>query len=155
MANNIFGGEDKKHNEEFQTKVDTHSKALVTVTQRQKDIEGSLQVLSEKVEMLDHNSVKDMKEIHNEISSLKKEVTDLQSDIKNIKDFNEKISKQLKMFTTKDEVTKLEKYIDLWEPLQFVTREELEKSKKETVEKLSQIIENILLNDDASQDKKK
>ena len=146
MSNSIFGGEEnkKKNSQEFQSKVDTHSKALVTVTQRQKDIESSLELLTEKIDMIDHNTVKDFKQIHNEQKQLKDEINDIKADIKKLKEFNEKISKQLKLFATKDDVQKLEKYIDLWNPLDFVTRDEMKQSQEETLDKLKTIIEKVI-----------
>ncbi len=155
MSNNIFGGEEhKKNSQEFQSKVDTHSKALITVTQRQKDIENTLELLSEKIDMVDHNTVKDFKQILNEQKQLKDEINDLQGDIQKIKNYNEKISKQLKLFSTKDEVVKLEKYIDLWNPLNFVTRDELKDSQKDIVEKITKILEKVLNEDDSQQKSK-
>lgn len=157
MSNNIFGGEGtkKKNSEEFQSKVDTHSKALLTVTQRQKDIENSLELVSEKIDMIDHNTVKDFKQIHNDQKQLKDEVNDLQADIRKIKEYNEKLAKQLKLFSTKDDVMKLEKYIDLWNPLDFVTREEMKKSQKEIVEKLTAVLEKVIQDEPEHKSKSK
>lgn len=154
MSNSIFGESNKKNNQEFQSKVDTHSKTLITITQRQKDIENSLENLSEKINMVDHNTVEDIKQINNEIKQLKDEVNDIHSEIKKIKEFNEKVSKQFNYFATKDDVQKLEKYIDLWEPLNFVTRDEMKKSQDEIVQKLTSVVEKAL-DDDNSQEKSK
>ena len=142
MGSNIFKNEDSK--EEFATKVDTHTKALLTVTQRQKDLESTLDMLNEKIELLDHNAISDFKKIFSDIKSLRSEIVDLKSEIETLKEFNSKVAKQLRLVTTKDEVTKLEKYIDLWNPMDFVTREEHSKSKDEFVKILRQIIEEFL-----------
>ena len=143
MPTNIFGGDDK-NKEAFYNKVDTHSKALLSVTQRQKDLESKIDLADEKIELLDHNAIANFKKITLDIKSLRADILDLRQDIDSIKEFNMRVSKQLKIMTTKDEVAKLEKYIDLWNPIEFVTREEYEKGKEEFVGILTKIIEEFL-----------
>jgi len=82
-----------------------------------------------------------------EIKNLKGELRDIKHEIKDIKEFNGKVTKQLKLMTTKDEVTKLEKYIDLWNPMDFVTRDELKEAHEKTIEELRSIIETFLTDD--------
>lgn len=153
MAGNIFGADNKS--EEFATKVDTHSKAILTVTQRQKDLEGKLDLIDEKIELLDHNSISNFKKVFNDIKSLRTEILELKEEIKTIKEFDSKVAKQLKLMTTKDEVMKLEKYIDLWNPIEFVTREEYTKGKEEFINILKKIIEEFLTGSGDEKTKKK
>jgi predicted nucleic acid-binding Zn-ribbon protein len=147
MTNNLFGSGNEKGNE-FATKVDTHSKTLVTIIQRQKDIESLLENIHEKIELIDHNAVSDFKKIFKKNKTLSDEITDLKSEFKKMQEYQEKLSKQLKLFSTIDEVKKLEKYVDLWDPMQFVSRDEfdkeLKKNKKETVEQIAKIIETFM-----------
>jgi hypothetical protein len=143
MSSNIFNSSDKSK-EDFQNKVDVHSKALLSVTQRQKDLESTLDLVGEKIELLDHNSISNFKKIFSDIKSLRTEIVELRTEMDNMKDFNQKVAKQLKLMTTKDEVVKLEKYIDLWNPMEFVTREEHNKEKEEFINILKTIIEEFL-----------
>jgi len=142
MVNSIFG--DNKDNTETISKIATHSKAILTVTQRQKDLESKIDLMNEKMELLDHNSISNFKKINADIKSLRTDMRNLTSDIKDLKIFNTKVKKQLILMTTKDEVKKLEKYIDLWNPMSFITRDELEKTQKQTIEAIKDIIENFL-----------
>jgi hypothetical protein len=143
MGNSIFGDSKDENNEAF-TKIDTHSKAILTVTQRQKDLESKIDLLGEKIELLDHNSISNIKKINSDIKSLRTDMRDLTQDLEELKSFNSKVKKQLGLMTTKDEVKKLEKYIDLWNPMTFVTREELKKNKEDTVEMIKEIIGEFL-----------
>ena len=147
MSSNLFGNVGKE-DKEFATKVDTHSKTLVTIIQRQKDIESLLENLNEKTDMIDHNSISDFKKVFSKLKTLNDDISDLKGEIKKIQEYQEKITKQMRLFSTIDEVKKLEKYIDLWEPLNFVTRDELEKqskkNQKEIIEKITKIIETFL-----------
>ena len=147
MANNIFGNQSgtEKKGDAFQNKVDTHSKAILTVIERQKDVESSLDLLNEKLELVDHNSIKNFKKIFQDIKNIRGEVREVKQDLKKIQDFNMRISKQMALFTTKDEVTKLEKYIDLWDPMGFVTRDELEENNKKQVQVFKEIVKKFLI----------
>jgi hypothetical protein len=143
MGNSIFGDSKDENNEAF-TKIDTHSKAILTVTQRQKDLESKLDLIGEKIELLDHNSIANIKKLNSDIKSLRTDMRDLTTDLGELKSFNSKVKKQLSLMTTKDEVKKLEKYIDLWNPMTFVTRQELKKNKEDTVEMIKEIIGDFL-----------
>lgn len=140
MGSNIFGGGEDK-NKEYIEKIDTHSKTLVHMIERQKDVESSLDLLNEKLELLDHNSVKNFKNSFVDIKEIRSDLKDLKEQIQSIKEFNSKIVKQIRLMSSKDEVVKLEKYIDLWNPMDFVSRAELD----ELREKMKKDIEEILL----------
>lgn len=144
MGNSIFGGGNEKQQTEFKEKVDTHSKAILTVIERQKNIENSLELLNEKLELLDHNAIKNFKKIFNDTKNIKTDLRELKQDIIEIKDFNTKMSKQLKLMVTKDEVLKLEKYIDLWNPMEFITRGEMEEFRVKITSDIKHIINNFL-----------
>jgi len=144
MTSNIFSSDGGKPQEEFKEKVDTHSKAILGVIGRQKDIESSIDLIDEKIELLDHNSIKNFKLVFNDIKSIKTTLRELKQEIDTIKEFNSKVSKQIKLMSTVDEVAKLEKYIDLWDPMNFVTQEMLANSEKKTKENIKKIIEDFL-----------
>lgn len=144
MSTNIFGNSGNDEHKQFQEKVDTHSKTILSVIQRQKDLESSFDRLGEKFEFLDHNNIENFKKVFNDFKAIKSEIRDIKTDIQKIKEQNLKIVKQLKITAQIDEVKKLEKYIDLWEPLNFVTREELKESQEKFKEELAKIIEEFL-----------
>lgn len=144
MSSNIFNSGTNKEKTEFKDKVDTHSKAILTVVERQKDLENSLDIVNEKMELIDHNSIKNFKKIFNDINVIRTDLRDLKEEIIDIKDYNSKITKQLKLMSTKDEVTKLEKYIDLWDPMNFATKDDLEKISQNTVKELKKILHEFL-----------
>ena len=87
MGNSIFGDSKDENNEAF-TKIDTHSKAILTVTQRQKDLESKIDLLGEKIELLDHNSIANIKKINSDIKSLRTDMRDLTQDLTDLKSFN-------------------------------------------------------------------
>lgn len=146
MGNNIFGGGDKLP-DEFKEKVDTHSKALLTVVQQQKDIESNIDLIDEKIELLDHNAIKNFKKIFDQLKDVKAQIRSLKEDMNVLKEFNSKVTKQMKLFASKDEVTKLERYIDLWNPMDFVTRDEFKEHHSDLKKSLEKIVEEFLADD--------
>jgi 5'-deoxynucleotidase YfbR-like HD superfamily hydrolase len=151
MSNNIFGGNaEKQEQQQFKSTVDTHSKAILNVVQRQKDLESSIDVINEKLELLDHNSVKNFRKVNDDIKNLREDIKDLRSELSSIKEFNQKLTKQLKSFATRDEVGKLEKYVDFWEPMNFVTREEMDDFREKVKEDLREIVEGFITSGDSS-----
>ncbi|MFP4402563.1 MAG: hypothetical protein ACLFPL_05030 [Candidatus Nanoarchaeia archaeon] len=139
-------GSDSNQNltHELQSKVDTHSKALVSVVERQKNLEEKLEINEDKIELVDHNIIKEMKSIHQDIKHLRDEIHDLKEHIEHIHEFESKVKKQFRIVTTKDEVKKLERYIDIWNPMQFATHDQLLEVRDSIIEQLSVKIEEFL-----------
>lgn len=143
MTGNIFSGSPKPE-EQFAEKVDTHTKTLLSIIQRQKDLESTVDLINEKLELIDHNSVKNNKSNFTDMKSVKTDIKEIREEIAGMKELTSKIARQLKLMSTSDEVAKLEKYIDLWNPMDFVTRQELEKYSDDVKKDLIKVIEEHL-----------
>lgn len=143
MSSNIFNNNNKEDTH-FAEKVDTHTKTILTIIQRQKDIESSLDLMGEKIELIDHNSVKNFKKDHNNIKNLRDDIKDLKETLEELKGFNIRMKKQMKLMATSDEVKKLEKYIDLWNPMDFVTRDEMDEFREKIKCDLTSIVEKFI-----------
>lgn len=139
MSGNIFSS-GKAGSDEYSKKFDSQGSSIMGLLQQQKELESSMDLIKEQVELLDHNSVKNSKQSLLEIKSLKEEVNSLAMDLSKIKEQNSKIIRQLKLTANKDDVVKLEKYIDLWNPMDFVTRKELEDERKKIISQLKEIL---------------
>jgi hypothetical protein len=142
--NNIFSNKKTKANSNYDEKIGTQTKAILTVIQRQKDLESSIDNLFQKTDLNSQTLSKNSKKFFNEIKTLKEDNFELRKKIKILETFNSKLIKQIKLFSTKDETKKLEKYIDLWDPMQFVNRIELEEHTKKTQQVITKIIEEFL-----------
>jgi len=147
MTSNIFGNKEPPVPEAMNEKIETHSKVILTIIERLKNSENNLDLINEKLELLDHNSVKNFKRVFNEIKAVREEIRDLKHEVDVIKEFDHKASKQIRLMSTVDEVKKLEKYIDLWNPMEFVTRQELDTFREKLVGELSLVIEDFMRED--------
>ena len=137
-------GSDSTPNQDLLQKVDTHSKALVGIIERQKDLESKVEIVDEKIELLDHNIIKEIRTLNQDIKHLRDEMHDMKHTIDLFQEFQSKVKKQFKITATHDEVQKLERYIDLWNPMQFATREELLDMKENIINFLADKIEEFL-----------
>ena len=77
----------------------------------------------------------DFQKLHSNLQSTDSEILDLK---RQINDFSQKLDiiiKELKMTAGQEELNTLKKYLDLWNPSRFATREEVEKIIKEKLQK--------------------
>ncbi|MCH8519205.1 MAG: hypothetical protein LAT82_00430 [Nanoarchaeota archaeon] len=139
-----FGSDSSTANQDLLSKVDTHSKALVSIVERQKDLESKVEIVDEKIELLDHNIIKEIRTLSQDIKHLRDEIHDMKHNIELFQEFQSKVKKQFKITANHDEVQKLERYIDLWNPMQFATREELLDMKENIINFLADKIEEFL-----------
>lgn len=71
--------------------------------------------------MLDMN-----KRLTDEMKSINAEIGELKHQLQDLKDNLQMVVRELKETVKKEELHTMEKYIKLWEPLDYVTREEME-----------------------------
>ena len=124
--------------------IHTQNNAIFSVVEKQKTLETNLELAEEKINLIDYNSIENFKKIFEEIRDLKKENMPIKENIEEISETNKKIISQLKKVALKDEILKIEKYIDFWQPLEFVTKEKLKESQEELFHKIKKMILNFI-----------
>ncbi len=103
------------------------SQILAELTNRLRVLESKQSLFSEKLLMVNQNIIDEYKNFTNDLKSLRAEMTDLKKDVQTVKTVMKHLSEEAANFARKDTIKVLEKYINLWNPLRFVTREEVEK----------------------------
>jgi hypothetical protein len=98
------------------------------------NVERAIKVLEDRVynlrekEKIDAENVLDTnKKVFGEIRVINSDLLDVKRDVEDIKTKLRLIISELKISAKKEEIDLLKKYLDLWEPLNFVTRGEVEK----------------------------
>jgi predicted nucleic acid-binding Zn-ribbon protein len=91
------------------------------VTTRVRSLEGKYNLLRDRVLIISNNTIEEYKEIKSEIFKIKESMRH--------------ILKEMEMFAPKEDMKFLEKYINLWNPMKFVTEQDvlriIENKKKE------------------------
>jgi hypothetical protein len=98
---------------------------LTNVVRRLRMLEESHANVRKKIELEQENNLNELKKLHansrdgfSEIDALKKEIRLLKEDLR-------KIILELQQTAKQDKVLFLEKYLQLWEPVKFVTKKEV------------------------------
>jgi len=90
-----------------------------------------------RITVLDQNMLSHGKKLKEEIQVVNTDFTELKKMIQDLEDKLVLVIKELKKTAKKEEVAVLNKYINLWQPLDFVTRKEVEKIINEILEERS------------------
>ena len=105
---------------------------LTSINGRLRLMEERLNNLNRKIEIEESNKIESNKKLNVEFKTLNSEITELKRSIEKINETISIITRELPNLAAKDELDVLKKYIELWEPVNFVTRNELEKRLKES-----------------------
>ncbi len=92
-----------------------------------KSLEDKYTTLRKKAQVTEQNMLANDKKIISDVKVINSEILDLKTDLNDLKEKLTLLIKELKLSATKEEVKILQKYIGYWEPLNFVTRQELYK----------------------------
>lgn len=104
------------------------------VINRIRTLEGKYNLLGERLLIVNQNMIEDFKESATEFKLINSELKELKGDMSKLKEAIKDFTKELNFLATKQEFKVLEKYINLWNPMKFVTQKEFE----ETIEKLKE-----------------
>ncbi|MBI5871759.1 hypothetical protein HZB88_01595 [archaeon] len=110
--------------EQIQTDIDS---MLIELVNRMRSIEGRHELIAEKLLVVNQNMVNEHKRLAQEIKGIKAELNLLKNDLNELKNIMRHLAEDASMFARKEEVRRLEKYINMWNPLKFVTESDVKK----------------------------
>ena len=93
--------------------------------------ESRISTIRERLLVTDSNMIHEYKNITREIKNISTEVKELKSEIQNLKETIQEITKALENSASSQDLKVLEKYINMWNPLNFITEKEVKKLIKE------------------------
>ncbi|MBS3150332.1 hypothetical protein J4425_00805 [Candidatus Woesearchaeota archaeon] len=88
-------------------------------------IESRYGMLRDRMIIVNQNMIDEYKKLSQNIKILDSEIKDVKKDMIQIKDALNAVSRELKNFSKVEDFKVLEKYINFWNPLKFVTEEEV------------------------------
>jgi len=97
-------------------------------SERVRLLEARYDNLRDRVLIVNQNMIAEYKKLHQEIKEVNQDVRELKADIFEIKNSMTKIAEELRFFAKKEQLKVLEKYIEFWSPLKFVTDSQLQKA---------------------------
>lgn len=87
-----------------------------------------------KIQLNDQNRLHSTKEINTEIITINEDIKELKKEIIKLNEKITQIGKELQLFAKKNEVKVIQKYMKYWEPLKFVTHDEIGTIVKEIIQ---------------------
>lgn len=98
---------------------------IADLLNRIRAIESKYTLLAEQLLIINENMIESYKDLTKEAKVTNLDIKEIKQDLFNIKETIKHLAKETDMFARKEEVKVLEKYINLWNPMEFITTEEL------------------------------
>ena len=95
---------------------------------------SSKRSLRKRYKVEEQNSIKQAKKFQTEFKAMEATMREMRVDINDLKSKFRILISELKLYATKEEMKVLEKYVNMWDPVTFVTRGEAENMVRRIVE---------------------
>ena len=116
------GPQNPGQNQEVTNVTEDHS----SIGRRVKVLEERYTNLRSRFQLMEQNMLRKNKNIFTDIKTLNIEISEMKKELGEIKDNMLGLLKELEAFSKKEDVDMLRKYIDLWNPMNFVTKNDVE-----------------------------
>ena len=114
------------------------SDLLFDLTDRVRGLEGKYNLLRDRVLIINNNMVEEYKKVMAEFKAINTDLKEIKEETFKLKESIRHLLKELEGFARKEDVRFLEKYINLWNPMKFVTESDvinlIERHKKDNIE---------------------
>jgi len=101
------------------------SKSDVSFQKRVRLVEERFEGISKRLEVLEQNSLSHFRRMKTQIANLEKDIGSVKSTIKDLNDTIKLMIEEFKGFAKKGDVSEVQKYVELFDPMKFVTEEEI------------------------------
>jgi hypothetical protein len=113
---------------------------IATLTRRLRVLEEQYTNTRRRISVMDENMLSYGKKQTEGASTVNSELTELRKMIEDLDDKLVLVIKELKRSARKEDVEVLNKYINMWQPVNFVTREEVERIVKDFLEQKQKVL---------------
>jgi predicted nucleic acid-binding Zn-ribbon protein len=111
------------------------SEDLGNVSRRLRVLEESITNFRRQIQVSDHNMLERSKTFATELRSINSDISEMKRGISSIREKVIEIVNELESVAKLENVKVLEKYINFWNPIKFVTHNEVEQIIKEYIKK--------------------
>ena len=116
--------------------VEQYSNTASEVGNKLRNLESKNNLLAENLLAVSQNTIEEYKRINKEIELINKEVRGLKAELFSLKQILKNFLSEIDFFAKKTDIKVLEKYINLWNPIEFVREEEVEKIVEEKIKSM-------------------
>ncbi len=126
MGGSLFGKPQEKNLNVENTEKEVESVAISNITRRLRVLEERIYNLQKKLQVTEKGLIETSKSSFDEIKLLNSEVAELKATMSEIKDKINKIIEELENKANQNEFLVFKKYLELWRPVNFVTKSQVE-----------------------------
>ena len=105
-----------------------YAQAFNELANRIRILESKQSLLSEKLLVMNQNMIEEYKKVMKEIKVIDMEIKDMKKDLANVKNVVRHLTEEAGKFAKQSDVKVLEKYINVWNPMNFATQKDLERA---------------------------
>ncbi len=98
---------------------------LMEINNRTRLLENKYSLMRDRVFMVNQNMIEEYKKLSQEMKGINKDLKEIKNDVFKIRDTLKQVINEMEFFARKENLKVLEKYINMWNPLSYVTQEEL------------------------------
>ena len=88
-------------------------------------LESNYSLMRERLMVVNQNMIQGYKKTNQEVKLLEQEIKELKAEVIELRQTTNHLIQEMRNFARKDQLKVLEKYINLWNPLNFVTEKEV------------------------------
>lgn len=104
---------------------------IADINNRVRTLESKYSLFGERLLIVNQNMIEEYKKLMKELKAINADIQEMKVEIAEAKSVIKNLITELDLFAKKEKVQVLEKYLDLWNPLNFVTEDELDKAIEE------------------------
>jgi len=109
------------------------SSVLSDIINRIRALESKYNLLGERILIINQNMISQYKKSLPEVKAINSDIKEIKTELFKLKEVIRDLTKEMQFFATKEDIKVLEKYINLWNPMKFVTEEELDNILEEKI----------------------
>jgi len=128
-----FGGANQKSSGMFAAKtpqtgadIGDLKNTLADNTGRLRVLEGRVKNMHKNGQVMEQNMLQENKRVKDSLKDIDADVQDLKKDMHEINETLKLVVREIKDSARKEDVKVLERYLDMWQPLKFMSRKETE-----------------------------
>ncbi|MCD4759982.1 hypothetical protein K8R33_03770 [archaeon] len=95
------------------------------INTRVRILEGKYNLTRERMLLINQNMIDHYKTLSTELRTINEDLKEIKETLETMKETTKNVVKEMSFFARKDQLKILEKYINMWNPLNFVTEKEV------------------------------
>ena len=112
----------------------------ISAEERLRVLESKYNLMRDRMFLINQNMIQEYKKLIAEIKTIDSEIRDVKRNLFELKNVLQHVIKEMRFFAKKENLKVLEKYINYWNPLNFVTENEVVQIMKNQFDKESKEI---------------